>query len=154
MSRTAFTLPEYETAVHQLIDQMEDAQYIPDSIVEIPRGGCWIAAQLSNYFETVHGSTGYGIVRASHYDGETRRDTVRTSRPLLDNVYGNVLVVDDIADSGETLEEVAGIVADQGFAPVKTATLHKRYDTSFTPDFYVHDVETDAWIEYPWEHYE
>lgn len=151
--RTAFTIPEYESAATDLIAQMEAAAYVPDSIVNIPRGGSWLAAQLSNYFESVHGSTGYGVVRASHYDGKERKDDVITERPLLDGVHGDVLVVDDIADSGKTLERVVALVNDYDLAPVKTATLHKRYSTTFSPDFYAHEVEDDAWIEYPWEHY-
>lgn len=63
-----------------------------------------------------------------------------------------ILVVDDVSDSGTTLEFVKKHLLEKGATEVKTATLHIKPNTKFKSDFY-HSVES-AWIEYPWEIYE
>ena len=56
----------------------------------------------------------------------------------------NTLVVDDICDSGETL---------QYFQPYYTiATLHYKPEvSSITPHIYCESVARDTWVVYPWE---
>ena len=57
--------------------------------------------------------------------------------------HENVLVVDDICDSGETLKEY-----HQFFA---TATIHYKQLAAVKPDFYYSLAPEDKWIVYPWE---
>jgi hypoxanthine phosphoribosyltransferase len=56
----------------------------------------------------------------------------------------SILVVDDICDSGKTL---------QYFHPYyTTATLHYKPEvSSITPHIYCESVTKDEWIVYPWE---
>jgi len=55
-----------------------------------------------------------------------------------------VLVIDDISDSGETL-----LTAEKfGFV---TATLTVRHSTIFFPDYYIHNIEDERWLVFPWE---
>lgn len=65
----------------------------------------------------------------------------RLSIPYVTSINKNTLVVDDICDTGETLQNtVAGY----------TATLHYKTTAKYTPDFYSKEVG-DEWIVYPWE---
>lgn len=64
---------------------------------------------------------------------------------------GNILVVDDVADSGETLKLVLNSLKGKKLN-VKTATLHKKPWSKYSPNYYVHEVK--EWIVYPWEYVE
>ncbi len=72
--------------------------------------------------------------------------------PLLHNK--RVLVVDEVWDSGRTIQAVATRVRLAGAEPV-TAVLHYKPGNSevdLKPDYYVE--ETNAWIVYPWSKHE
>jgi hypoxanthine phosphoribosyltransferase len=59
----------------------------------------------------------------------------------------NVLIVDDICDSGETFKEFYLEYPKSIFA-----CLHLKPHTSiFNPDFIANKFLSDAWIVYPWE---
>ena len=59
----------------------------------------------------------------------------------------NVLIVDDICDSGETFKEFYLEYPKSIFA-----CLHLKPHTSiFNPDFTANKFLSDAWIVYPWE---
>ena len=54
----------------------------------------------------------------------------------------DVLIVDDIADSGVTLSHYIGY---------KTATLHYKPQSIIKPSYYVETIDNDMWIVYPFE---
>jgi hypoxanthine phosphoribosyltransferase len=59
----------------------------------------------------------------------------------------NVLIVDDICDSGKTFHELF-----LQYPKSKFACLHFKPHTSyFNPDFSANKFFSDAWINYPWE---
>jgi hypoxanthine phosphoribosyltransferase len=63
--------------------------------------------------------------------------------PWTYEIFPNTLVVDDICDSGETLNNYAGVY---------TAVLHYKPHTSiFTPNIYAKVYNGDEWVIYPWE---
>lgn len=63
--------------------------------------------------------------------------------PYVQAIKPNTLVVDDIADSGETLENTVGVY---------TATLvYKPHTSSHTPNIWAMEYIKDKWINFPWE---
>jgi len=86
--------------------------------------------------DSVHGIARGGLIPAvliSH----------KLGLPYSDVVLPNTLVVDDICDSGVTLEKAPG---------VWTAVLHYKPHTScFQPNIWSEIHEGDEWILYPWE---
>jgi hypoxanthine phosphoribosyltransferase len=70
--------------------------------------------------------------------------------PLLDieSIAGRrVLVADDVADSGRTMQLVIEILVANG-AEVRTAVLYTKPTSVFRVDFAW--KQTDAWIVFPW----
>ena len=64
--------------------------------------------------------------------------------PWSDVIRPDTLVIDDICDTGETLNSLP-----EG---TLTAVLHhKPHTSSFTPDLYASLHENDKFIFYPWE---
>jgi len=91
-------------------------------------------------------------IGCNSYVDVAKRFSVKVYSPLaLSDLSGKrVLLVDDVADEGLTLEAVV----KQEITPrkpleVKVATLHMKPWCKFKPDYYVQ--VTDAWIIYPWE---
>jgi hypothetical protein len=60
-----------------------------------------------------------------------------------------VLIVDDVADTGETLEFVLKHVRQKGAKEVRVATIAYKPHSRVKPDYHV--FETDKWIVFPWE---
>jgi len=66
--------------------------------------------------------------------------------PYVDAVGPNTLVIDDIADSGVTLEKAPGVY---------TAVLHYKPHTScFKPTIWAEEHKGDEWVIYPFERYD
>lgn len=63
----------------------------------------------------------------------------------------NILIIDDICDTGHTLEEVRQHYLDQNH-DVKTAALYYKESSIHVPDFFVHKIPADSpWVIFPWE---
>lgn len=60
-----------------------------------------------------------------------------------------VLLVDDIADSGESLKLAQTYLHQQAALETKTATLYLKPQSITTPDFY--EKRTSAWVVFPWD---
>ena len=89
--------------------------------------------------DSVHGIARGGLIPAvmiSH----------KLDLPYVNAVGKNTLVIDDIADSGITLEKAPGVY---------TAVLHYKPHTScFKPNLWAELHEGDEWLIYPWEMYD
>ena len=94
-----------------------------------------IPFELPN-IDSVHGIPRGGLIPAvliSH----------KLDLPYVNAVGPNTLVVDDIADTGVTLDKGPGVY---------TAVLHYKPHTScFKPSIYSELHEGDEWVIYPWE---
>ena len=62
-----------------------------------------------------------------------------------ENIQENTLIVDDIVDTGKTLERLFQNID----VSVPVASLHYHEDSCMEPQFYCRTK--DAWIVYPWE---
>ena len=93
------------------------------------------------------------VAAVEFYDDEGNRGHEPTflqfpADPLLRG--SRVLVVDEVWDSGRTIEAVTRRVRQAGGVPT-TAVLHykpARSEVRGRPDHHV--VETDRWVVYPW----
>jgi hypoxanthine phosphoribosyltransferase len=137
--------------IEDLAERLADAisaSYKPDVVVGILRGGATVAHLLSDFLNI---RTIYPIGCNSYVD-VAKRFSVKVYSPLaLSDLSGKrVLLVDDVADEGLTLEAVVEQeIASKSPLEVKVATLHMKPWCKFKPDYYVQ--VTDAWIIYPWE---
>jgi hypoxanthine phosphoribosyltransferase len=136
---------DIEMLVHKLAEQISSI-YEPNMLIGILRGGAIIATMLSDVLNMREVYT----IGCRSYTGVEERETIMIYQPLSLNslLDRDVLVVDDVADTGDTMRHIVQYV--KGFEPkkLKTATLHIKPHTSFIPDFYVENI--NAWIVYPW----
>jgi len=67
------------------------------------------------------------------------------SQANIAGIIGNILIVDDICDSGKTLKRF------KFEENVYTATLHYKTTAEYEPHYWWKLASTNEWIVYPWE---
>ncbi|MEO0769359.1 MAG: phosphoribosyltransferase family protein, partial [Cyanobacteria bacterium J06649_4] len=73
------------------------------------------------------------------------------------NLGSRVLLVDDLVDSGQSLERsIAWLHQKYGFYidEIRTAVLWHKDCSSIAPDYVVHYLKDNPWIHQPFENYE
>lgn len=120
MKKIFLTWIEIEELVDVLATQISQSPVPPSYITGLPRGGMIPAVMLSHKLNIPFVS-------------------IENIKPLS---RLEVLIVDDIADSGKTLE-----LYDQ----YRTAVLHYKFQSIHIPTYYAKEVANDDWIVYPFE---
>jgi len=122
----------------------------PSCILAIGYGGIFPAALIGKELGLpIH------VLRVSCYDNSCERTNVT----LLDAKYSSklissdmhVVVVDDVADTGATLDIVYQHLLSIGIPEknIEFCTVHLKKTSKVTPRWYA--AITDKWILYPWE---
>jgi len=134
----------------RLAEKVEKSGYKPDIIVGIARGGWVVARIMSDLLDNPNVAS----IRVEFYRSvaETKEKPTIT-QPVSTDVRGKrVLLVDDVADTGESILCALEHLKEKGAKEVKVAVVHKKPWSKFEPDYYVELV--DAWIIYPHEYKE
>lgn len=93
-----------------------------------------------------------GVIRASSYRGGTSAGELKVDAEMMIDVAGrDVLLVDDIFDTGRTLDRLSGMMKGFGAASTKTAVLlHKQreHDVEMRPDFVAFEIPDEFVVGY------
>ncbi|MFB6361725.1 MAG: phosphoribosyltransferase [Halobacteriales archaeon] len=130
-------------------NQVKAAPFEPDVVVALARGG-WFAGRCCCDFLGLDDLTSLKI---EHYVGtakKTGEPVVRYPMPEGSVEGKDVLVVDDIADTGGSLMRATEYVEDREPQAIRTATLQLLGTSEFEPDFVGERLDRWAWIVYPW----
>ena len=130
-------------------DEIKAAEFEPDVVVALARGG-WFAGRCLCDFLGLDDLTS---LKMEHYVGTgVKADEPQVRYPMPDgSVEGkDVLVVDDIADTGGSISRAREYVAERDAASVRTATLQLLRTSEFDPAFVGERLETWTWVVYPW----
>ena len=145
-----FEIPSWEQIYEMLLhlaDRIRKNKFKPDIIVGVSRGG-WVPGRvMSDLLENPQ----IANVKAEFYKGvaETKGEPVIT-QPVSMHVKGKqLLVLDDVADTGRSLRKVQSHLLEQGAANVKIATIYYKPWSITVPDYF--EKETRRWIVFPWE---
>ena len=132
----------------QLARQVTDAAFRPDVVIAIARGG-YVPARLICDFLDIYNLTS---VRITHYTaGSSKEEAARLSSPLCMEIKGlRVLLVDDITDTGDTIEVALRHLREFGPAELKVGVLQHKKQSLLKPDFYAKTLRKWRWIIYPW----
>ncbi|MEM2250760.1 MAG: phosphoribosyltransferase [Candidatus Hadarchaeales archaeon] len=134
----------------EVAEKIKRSGFKPDILVAISRGG-WIPGRiLSDLLENPNIAT----IKVEHYiDIYKTTPKPQITQPLPIDVSGKrVLLIDDIADSGKSLQLVKEHLLESGVREVKICALYCKPWSVVVPDFYAR--ETDAWIWFPHELFE
>lgn len=118
-----------------------------DFVVAISRGGLIPAALLAYLLKIKK----VGVIGYTHYlkDGVTGKLKL-TLPPTREIKNSQVLLIDDIADTGLTLLSAVQVLKNRK-NKVITATLHWKPKSKIKPDYFIREVKNVWWIVYPWE---
>lgn len=145
--REILTWDLFGRAARALAGQVVASGWLPDVVVAVARGGLVPGGAVAYAL----GSKGVGTLNVEFYTDIGRTlDDPRVLPPFMDthDLGGSrVLVVDDVADSGRTLELVLRMLAGHG-AEVRSAVLYSKPRSIVRPDYAWR--ETDRWITFPW----
>jgi hypoxanthine phosphoribosyltransferase len=131
-----------------LAGMIKASRYQPEFVIAIGRGGFVPARVVCDSLLI----TNLTSIRIEHWGtAATRFERARVRFPLSIDVGGcNLLVIDDVTDTGETLEVATEYLSEKNAASVRTGVLQHKSSSSFTPDFYAELVPEWHWIVYPW----
>ncbi|WP_336021721.1 phosphoribosyltransferase [Halobellus salinisoli] len=130
-------------------DQVKAAEFEPDVVVALARGG-WFAGRCICDFLGLDDLTS---LKMEHYVGTAQKagePEVRYPMPQGSVEGKDVLIIDDIADTGGSIERAYEYVTDRDAGEVQTATLQLLQTSEFEPDFVGERLEEWTWIVYPW----
>ena len=134
-------------ATRELCQQVIDSGYDPDWVVAIARGGLLIGGALGYAL----GLKNIATINVEFYtDVDERLEAPVVLPPVLDLIdleNTRVLVVDDVADTGETLKLVVDLLRP-AVAEVRSAVLYRKARSIVTPDYCWRS--TESWINFPW----
>ncbi len=145
--REVLTWSTYGVAVRELASQIAGDGYRPDVILGIARGGL-----------IPTGSLGYALsikncymMNVEYYTDVDERLDVPVILPpyleLVDLKHADVLVVDDVADTGHTLAKVYEFV-EHSVQSVRAAVLYEKSRSVIKCEYVW--KRTDQWINFPW----
>lgn len=133
-----------------LVKKIKATKFNLDAVVGITRGG-WAPARLVCDLLVIKNLYS---VKTEHWGVTATPDgNARIAQPLSADVKDkNVLVIDDITDTGQSL--ILAMKHVKGFKPkeIRSATLLHIAHSKIIPDFYGEFIpETDwAWFIFPW----
>lgn len=142
---------DVEKAIRVTGDQMLAADIDPKYIIGLARGGLVPGVLASHMLDLPFVAVNY-----SSKDG---RGEYKGHDNILPDIGDaglgyrpNLLIVDDICDSGLTMKEVVDHYKNIGHMYVYTLAIHYKESSIFKPDFFCYHVPADGpWLHYPWE---
>tara|TARA_A100001037_G_scaffold244817_1_gene225864 strand:+ start:49168 stop:49632 length:465 start_codon:yes stop_codon:yes gene_type:complete len=121
-----------------------------DSVVGVSRGGLIPATIMAEKMQVRQLRTvGVRSYQLSGLGKRTKSVLYQSCAPYL---VGDILVIDDISDTGETFKFLMNHFGkNKQINKIITCSLFVRRSTSFVPDYYHTDIVGNEWIVFPWE---
>ena len=133
-------------AVHKIGDRIKESGYEPDYLIGITLGGLVPLMLLAKQLKNRNVLT----IAAQSYDGDKKRELEIRYLPDVDLKGKRVLLIDEVADSGDTLTAISKILHEKySVGELKSAVVVYKNHSTFKPDFSL--LSTDEWVVFPWE---
>lgn len=147
---------EYHGLIEKLAVNVFASEWQFDVILCLARGGMRPGDILSRIFNKP-----LAIMSTSSYRGEAgavqgRLDIAHYITTPKGQIAGQVLLVDDLTDTGETLTVVIEKLHEKypQITELRSAVIWKKGTSLFHPDYFVDVLPTNPWIHQPFESYD
>jgi hypoxanthine phosphoribosyltransferase len=147
---------EYNDAIVRLASMIHDSGWEFDQVLCLARGGLRPGDVFSRIFDVP-----LAILSTSSYREEAGKvqgtlDIARHITMTRGSLSGKVLLLDDLVDSGVTLERVRHHLTSHfpGVVEVRSAVLWYKACSSVRPDYFLQYLPTNPWIHQPFEEYD
>ena len=148
--QTHLTWDDIEDYCKTLANLIKISNFKPEIIVGIQRGGCITAVILSHLLNIEDFCTiGIRSTISDDIHAQRIKPVIYDSFSLQLITGKNVLLTDDITDTGVTLKEAKKVLLKYGCKEVKSATIICAPASNGKVDFYGKEVK--PWIVFPWE---
>jgi len=146
-SRETLTWETFGDASRDLASAIAGGGFRPDLILAIARGGLFVAGALGYALSVKN----LYLVNVEFYNGVGSTLDMPVMLPPVPSVVDfsakKVLIADDVADTGKTLELVRDFLAGQ-VAEVRSAVVYQKPHSLVQCDYVW--KRTDRWINFPW----
>ncbi|WP_338430324.1 phosphoribosyltransferase [Synechococcus elongatus] len=145
----------YQTLIEQVAIAIQQSDWRPQQVLAIARGGLYLGDALSRILQVP-----LAMMAVQSYGGEAGRDrgAVQIGANIAmtsDRLLSPLLLVDDLVDSGETLQQtIVWLQQTQEVRELRTAVLWQKPSSQFQPDFVAQVLTDNPWIEQPFETYD
>lgn len=137
----------YGHAVRDLATMVTEDGYRPEVILAIARGGMFCAGSLAYALEVKN----IFVVNCEYYTGVGEHLPTPVLLPPHLRMEGRreakVLIAEDIADTGRTLQVVYDICREQ-VGEVRTAVLYEKPQSLVRCEYVW--KRTERWVDFPW----
>lgn len=156
-NKIIYTNEQMRGDLQEIIRQMTSEGFAPDVVVGIARGGLVPATMLSHYL-----GKPLMVINYSLRDNKVSRISEVNDIVKLYSTMQNVLIVDDICDSGDTLAKVYSDIREEtkdipghALGNLKTAVLWNNVSQDvFEADYVGREIsraEDERWVIFPYE---
>ena len=131
----------------KVAEKMREDDYRPDFMVGLARGGWVLSRVLCDYL----GIKDLVSLKVEHWGvTATPEGMAQIKYPIdIDLTGRNVVVVDDITDTGESMKVAIEHIKKLNPKKLRTAALRNIEGSSFTPDYFGDEI-TWRWVVFPW----
>lgn len=151
MNKCFYTWDDIDNACFDIYRDVKAAEFKPDYIVGLTRGGLIPATILSHRFNCPLYPLKVSLRDFQEADFRT------TEKPRwVDEQDKKVLIVDDINDSGNTINTIKEVWPGDWHNNIRFAVIVNNTASKATVDFSYSTINkniNDVWIVYPWENY-
>ena len=136
---------EFGRLVEELVSKIKASNHTYDLVIGIARGGIPAALEIANRLNLK-----IDFVNIKSYLNDHTKQKPQILSTLSEKVEDRkILIVDDIIDSGDTMETIIGWLNQQKPVSIETTALFVKPWSKFTPTYTVGTVK--EWIIFPWE---
>jgi len=142
---------EIQLVIKKTAEEIKKSDFHPDVIVAIARGGLVPARVLGDFLlvKDIYS------MKADHWGLTATKDgQAKISHELNKDLTGKkVLIVDDITDTGQSMDLAKESIAKLNPAVLKTSTVYHIETSKYEPDFYGDKIAW-SWVIWPWNYRE
>lgn len=131
--------------------KIKSSGFEPDLVIGIARGGLVPARVVCDFLL----QKDLAAIKVEHWGIAATLGKAKIKFPLPIDISGKrVLIVDDVADTGDTFSVIMDYIKGKAPLEVKTAVLHYKTCSTSVPDYWAERQDKWKWIIYPWAAYE
>ena len=147
---------EYHNLIEKLAIKVHQSGWQFDTILCLARGGMRPGDILSRIFSVPLAIMSTSSYRAEAGTQQGHLDIAHYITTPRGQIAGKVLLVDDLADTGVTLQAVVDSMRNnyEPITELRTAVIWTKGVSKFTPDYSVDFLATNPWIHQPFEGYD
>jgi len=147
--KSNITWEEVQVACANIAEQAK--VYAPDCIIAISRGGFIPARLVAEYLDIKH----IYSIGISSYNNENIQENLKIYQNPCEDINNNkhklALVVDEIADSGNTFTYLAKTWPHQTQVSCIFSAMYVKQHSRMVPSIFYKKINNNNWLIFPWE---